>query len=380
MGVATGGTTRRWAAALAGLTAVALAPAAYDRWPAGEADLAPRLVLARAVHSSEVPYQGLAESTGSLGLPDLPRLGDVAAMFGGTTRTRVWWRSPTAWRVDRITAIGEFGTYAVEDGVQTWDFESGSVRRAVGTTPVRLPRVDDLVPPLAVRRALAGTTPRDAVTALPSRRVAGRAADGIRVRPADRFSTVGHLDVYVDRRTGLPLSIVVVPRGSGVVAVRSAFVDIDVTMPAADEVTPKVPPFGRVRTTRTPDLAAAVDRFAPFALPGALAGLRRSPGLVGSGGGTATYGTGLARFVVLPLWPRLGRSAATAASAGGGAPLDVGSAGDAVLVGTPLLNAVVVRSTDGGWPGRSYLVAGTVLPTVLQGAAQQLLDDPPPFR
>jgi hypothetical protein len=101
---------------------------------------------------------------------------------------------------------------------------------------------------------------------------------------------------------------------------------------------------------------------------------------VGSGGGTGTYGTGLARFVVLPLWPRLGRSAATAASAGGGAPLDVGSAGDAVLVGTPLLNAVVVRSTDGGWPGRSYLVAGTVLPTVLQGAAQQLLDDPPPFR
>ena len=380
MGVATGGTTRRWAAALAGLMAVALAPAAYARWPAGEADLAPRLVLARAVHSSDVPYQGLAESSGSLGLPDLPRLGDVAALLGGTTRTRVWWRSPTAWRVDRITATGESGTYAVEDGVQTWDFESGSIRRAVGTTPVRLPRVDDLVPPLAVRRALAGTTPRDSVTALPSRRVAGRAADGIRVRPADRLSTVGHVDVYVDRRTGLPLSIVVVPRGSGVTAVRSAFVDIDVTRPSADEVTPKVPPFGRVRTTRTPDLAAAVDRFAPFALPGALAGLRRSPGLLGSGGGTATYGTGLARFVVLPLWPRLGRSAATAATAGGGAPLDVGSAGDAVLVGTPLLNAVVVRSADGGRRGRSYLVAGTVLPTVLQDAARQLLDDPPPFR
>lgn len=380
MGVATGGTSRRWAAALAGLTAVALAPAAYARWPAGEPDLAPRLVLARAVHASDVPYQGLAESSGSLGLPDLPRLGDVAALLGGTTRTRVWWRSPTAWRVDRITATGESGTYAVEDGVQTWDFESASVRRAVGTTPVRLPRVDDLVPPLAARRALGGTTPRDSVTALPSRRVAGRAADGIRVRPADRLSTVGHVDVYVDRRTGLPLSIVVVPRGSGVVAVRSAFVDIDVTRPAADEVTPKVPPFGRVRTTRTPDLAAAVDRFAPFGLPDALAGLRRSPGLLGSGGGTATYGTGLARFVVLPLWPRLGRSAATAASAGGGAPLDVGPAGDAVLIGTPLLNAVVVRGTDSGGPGRSYLVAGTVLPTVLQDAAQQLLDDPPPFR
>ena len=82
--------------------------------------------------------------------------------------------------------------------------------------------------------------------------------------------------------------------------------------------------------------------------------------------------------MVLPLWPRLGRSAATAATAGGGAPLDVGSAGDAVLVGTPLLNAVVLSADRGR--ARSYLVAGTVLPTVLQDAARQLLDDPPPFR
>ncbi len=380
MGVATGGTARRWAAALAGLTAVALAPPAYVRWPAGAPAQTPRQVLARAMHSSGVEYQGLAESTGSLGLPDLPRLGDVAALLGGTSRTRVWWRSPTAWRVDRITAIGESGTYAVDDGVQTWDFESGAVRRVVGTTPVRLPRVDDLVPPLAVLRALAGTTSGDSVTGLPSRRVAGRSCDGIRVRPADRLSTVGHLDVCVDRRTGLPLSLVVVPRGSAVTAVRSTFVEVDLTAPSAGVLTPKVPPFGRMRTTRTPDLAAAVDRFAPFALPDALAGLRRSPGLLGSGGGTATYGTGLARFVVLPLWSRLGGSAQTAAAAGGGTPLDVGPAGDAVLVGTPLLNAVVVRSTDGGRRGRSYLVAGTVVPTVLQDAARQLLDDPPPFR
>jgi hypothetical protein len=380
VGVVTRSTARRWAIALAGLSAVALAPRLYDGRPVGGGDLAPRQVLARAQHSADVQYEGLAESTGSLGLPDLPRLGGVAALLGETTRTRVWWRSPTAWRVDRVTATGESGTYAVDGGVQTWDFESGSVRREVETTPVRLPRVYDLAPPLAARRALAGATRRDSVTALPSRRVAGRATDGIRLLPADRHSTIGHVDVYVDRRTGLPLSLVVVPRGTDVAAVRSTFVEIALTSPAADTVTPKVPPFGRIRTIRTADLAAAVDRFAPFALPAQLAGLRRTPGLLGSGGGTATYGTGLARLVVLPLWPRLGRSASAAASAGGGAPLDVGPGGQAVLVGTPLLNAVVVRSDEGDRRSRSYLVAGTVIPSRLQDAARQLLDDPPPFR
>ncbi len=378
--MATRGTARRWAAALAGLTAVAAAPAAWAQVPAGESDLAPRQLVARAQRSGGVAHHGLAESVGTLGLPDLPRLGDVAALLGSTTRTRVWWRSPDAWRVDRITATGESGTYAVPGGVQTWDFESGTVRRQLGVTPVRLPRVDDVLPPQAARRALAGVTARDRVTALPARRVAGRTADGVRVLPTDRRSTVGHLDVYVDEATGLPLSVVVVPRDTVVAAMRSAFVDVTIGRPAAGVLEPRVPRFGRVRTTRTPDLATAVDRYAPFALPDELSGLARGRGILGSGGGTATYGVGLTRFVVLPLWSSLGRSASTAAAAGGGTDLDVGPAGAAVLVSTPLLNAVVVRDGGGGRRSRSYLIAGTVVPTVLQSAARVLLDDPPPFR
>ncbi len=380
MSVATRGTARRWAAALAGLVAVAAAPSAWAHVPAAESELSPRQLLARAQGSAAVPHHGLAESVGTLGLPDLPRLGDVAALLGSTTRTRVWWRSPDAWRVDRITPTGESGTYAIPGGVQTWDFESGAVRRELGATPVRLPRVDDVLPPQAARRALAGVTARDRVTALPARRVAGRTADGLRVVPTDHRSTVGHLDVYVDKATGLPLSVVVVPRGTDVAAMRSAFVDVTIGRPAAGALEPRVPRFGRIRTTRTPDLAAAVDRFAPFALPVELAGLTRGPDILGSGGGTGTYGEGLTRFVVLPLWSSLGRSASTAAAAGGGTVLDVGPAGTAVLVSTPLLNAVVVRAGGGGRRTRSYLVAGTVVPTVLQAAARALLDDPPPFR
>lgn len=336
--------------------------------------------------SSAVAHSGLVESSGTLGLPDLPRLGEVAALLGGSTRARVWWRSPNSWRVDRISATGESGVYAIAGGVQTWDFETGVVQRSVDASPVRLPRVDDLLPPQATRRALAGITPADRVTELDARRIAGRRADGFRVVPADRSSTIGRLDVYVDQATGLPLSLVVVPRGSSVPALRTAFVEVSLHRPGAATLRPHTPPFAKVSTTATPDLATAVDRYAPFALPAALARSPRARNFIGSNGGSATYGSGLARFEVLPLWSRVGRPALEAAARGGGVVLDVGSGGQAFLVTTPLLNAVVATSAPVGGHERDqrrsryYLLAGTVAAVTLQSAAQSLIDNPPPLR
>jgi hypothetical protein len=147
-------------------------------------------------------------------------------------------------------------------------------------------------------------------------------------------------------------------------------------------LTPKVPLTAHSDTVVVPDLAAAIDVFAPFELPQRLGGFFRSAKVV-SVGGSATYGVGLARFIVLPLPPDLGRQALSAATDGGGLPLDVTS-GEAVLLGTPLLNAVIARSNtagDGiGSRGRSYLLAGTVDGDTLTTAAQGLFDNPPPIR
>ncbi len=383
MGVVTRATAGRWTAALGGTLALSLLPGVVDRLPAAESQRSPAEIVAAARQSSDVAHQGLVDATGSLGLPDLPRLGNTAALLGGTSRARVWWSSPTAWRVDRITSTGESGTYAIPGGVQTWDFETDAVREVVEETPVRLPRIDDLLPPQAARRSLAGVTRGDRLTALPTQRVAGRGADGVRVVPVDRSSTIDHLDLYVDQDTGLPLSLAVVARG-GTVALRTEFVEITMRQPAPDTLAPRIPPFTRVRSTTTPDLASAVDRYAPFDLPERLAGSPRSRDLV-SLGGSATFGRGLAQFVLLPLPTRLGRSAFDAALSGGGRPLDVGAGGEAVLVSTPLLNAVIAR-TEATGSGRShthpraYLVAGTVEAATLTRAVADLIADPPRFR
>lgn len=383
VGVVRRATAGRWTAALGGTVAIGLLPSAFGALPAGESTRTPLEVLHAAGRSAGVAHEGYAETTGTLGLPDLPRLGEVAGLLGSTSHVRVWWRSGGAWRVDRVTAYGESGTYADRDGLHTWDFETQRARIVVSTSPVRLPRVDDLLPPQAARRIVAGVTRDDRLTALPARRIAGRAADGVRIEPATPQSTVGQVDLYVDRASGLPLSVLVYPRGSGSPALSSTFVQVRLHRPAADVLRPKVPLTARVDTVVVPDVASAIDIYAPFALPQRLGSFFRSANVV-SVGGSATYGVGLARFMVLPLPPDLGRSAFKAATDGGGLPLDV-DRGSAVLLGTPLLNAVIARGdTEQGSPlsrrGRSYLVTGTVDPATLTSAVQTLFDDPPDYR
>ena len=90
---------------------------------------------------------------------------------------------------------------------------------------------------------------------------------------------------------------------------------------------------------------------------------------------------------MLPLPSRTGRPALSAATDGGGTALDVGDNGEAVLVVTPLLNAVVATSSfrpaRDGRPHahrRWYLLAGTVDAATLQAAVQELVDNPPLYR
>src|SRR4051812_25170187 len=120
MSVVTGQARRRWALVAVALVALAWLPTAASaladtvtRARAGSAASGagvaepPAQTVRRALASGQVPHSGLAQSRGNLGLPDLPRLGDVASTLGGVTLTRVWWVDPQAWRVDVLAGTGE---------------------------------------------------------------------------------------------------------------------------------------------------------------------------------------------------------------------------------------------------------------------------------
>lgn len=334
----------------------------------------PRALLALVHGSTRVAFSGLAVSRGGLALPDLPSLSSTASLLGGSTQTRVWWNSPTAWRSDVLTSTGEHDTYGVRDGTVSWDYEDNSLIETLGTPPARLPRADDLLPPQAARRLLSGLGAQDRVSALPGRRIAGHDALGLRVVPGDSRSTIGHADLWVLPGTGLPVALQLADR-SGAIALDTGFLDLQLGPSPASALTPPSAPGADHDTTTAPDIASAISRLARWQLPGTLAGL---PGTTSVAAGVATYGQGLVRIVVLPAPSRLaGQLFAHGSTPQPGSALTPESVigGRLAAVGSGLLQAVVAAGNDGR---HAYVIAGLVRPEVVRQAALQLLADPPP--
>jgi hypothetical protein len=362
---------RRWAIVVAGIAVLLCLPVAASATVSlvrgvdedGSLPSAPAL-LDRALASARVAHSGLAQSTGTLGLPDLPQFADVAAILGGTTRTRVWWAGRQSWRVDVLSPTGERGIYGDGDRTVLWDYEASRLTEVTGTASIRLPRADDLLPPQATRRLLAGVGPTDRVQALPGRRsVAGVRAAGLRVVPGDQRSTIGHLDVWLEPDSGLPVAIEVVD-AAGNTALRSAFITLELDRPSADTIQVPAAPGALRESTDAPDLAGRLQRFDRGWLPDSLAGVPSSAPIIG---GASTYGTGLVRFVVLPLPGRLGYQIFEAVRTGGGTDLGLRN-GDGVLVNSGLINLVVVRLGD-----RAYLSVGLASTELLTDVANELV-------
>ena len=159
-----------------------------------------RSVALRAPDPYDVPpYVGDAESTGRLGLPEIPQLESTVALLTGTTRIRAFVGSADAWRADELTPTGEHGVYraravGVPVGLRGRPAHPGARHR-------RGPFAARVGPPAARPRArLLALAGNDPVSALPSRRVAGRDAAGLRVTPDRSPTTVGSVDIWADRR------------------------------------------------------------------------------------------------------------------------------------------------------------------------------------
>src|SRR5437588_9910983 len=144
MGVVDRGGPRRWGV-VAGLAALLFGgPALLGALPVRVSAPAPAQLLQRALASDSVAHQGLAEVDGRLGLPMLPDGDGSTRALNATTRARTWWASATSWRVDRLSPTGQQTTFATDDGVDVWDYESNDLTFTVGAPKVRLPRLDDL--------------------------------------------------------------------------------------------------------------------------------------------------------------------------------------------------------------------------------------------
>jgi hypothetical protein len=350
----------RWLVLLGAVALLAAVPAVVAALPVPAPPISPAELLARVRGSAAAPYQGYAESRASLGLPDLPVVGRQTALLGGITRIRAWVASPTLWRVDELTAIGEDDLYHDESGTLEWNSGSNRVQRTVGDPVVRFARPADLLPPELGRRLAAAATP-DEARPLPPRRIAGVEAAGLRITPRSPTTTVGRVDLWADPSSGLPVRVELTARGGGGPIIVTSFLDLRQRAPELSTVRFEVPPDARVDFDDAPDLARAVERFSPFVLPDSLAG---SPRRTRVASAASTYGRGYDLVAALAFPARISQRTRDFLAA---VPSKQGPWGKASEIATPLLNAMVFERD-----GAVFALSGTVGFRSLEAIATQL--------
>lgn len=359
----------RWLLVAAGTGLLCAVPAIVAALPVPGSPVTATALQARILASATVSYQGYSESTADLGLPVLPDLQDVSRLLDGTTDQYVWYRSAAHWRAATLTTAGEDDSYQICRRTVLWNHAYNLLTRVTGSQQVRLPRAADLVPPALSRRLLrlAGSAGR--LSRLPSLRVAGVAAAGLRLTPASPVTSVAAIDIWADPATGLPVEVQVFARGTGHAVLVSKFLQLSYHRPAPAVLVPHPAAGVHQTTARLSALNGILNGGRRHPWPHQLGGLTLSA-TPGGPAGVAFYGTGLGRLALLPLPGRTGARVLDAAISAGAATVRLPD-GSGVLVRTPLLTVVLATSDRLG--GITFLLAGPVTAKVLQRAASDLL-------
>jgi hypothetical protein len=357
----------RWVVVASATAVIAALPAAARLLPVAGSTVSATTLLARITSSGSIPYSGYAQSDGGLDLPvSTGSLAAIGDLLGGTNQLRVWWRGPDDWRVDTLALTGESDVHQSATGVWSWNYEAGTARHtpAAPASSVRLPRDDDLLPGNLARRLLSETA-ASTVTRLPSARIAGRSAAGLRVNLDDHRSTIRHIDVWALPGDGLPLRVSVFAAGAHPV-VTTTLLDLDTGRPAASTIAFRPVAGARVQAGPGEDLVAAIDRFGRSRPPGEVAGLARRTDL--DLGAVGVYGRGVIELVAVPLPRDLARQVVPAIAGTSGAATD--PTGITVATGAVNLQLSAPSRSGGRW-----LVVGTVPAATLRSAVSEL---PPP--
>ena len=281
----------------------------------------------------------------------------LTSLLDGVTKMRVWQATPTRWRVDVLSDAGERDTYQLS-GCRSYIWDSGDelLTEVRGRQTFRLPRPADLVPPALALRLLSEAGRQATFSVIAPLRVAGRSAAGLRMTPADPASTVGHVDIWADPASGLPLMVEIFSRGSARPALKSQFFQVSPWHPDPRVLTPVRASGTGFTVTSARNLAGALSNLG-------LRGAARRSWRAGTASrcrqgfeAIGVYGGGLATFVVLGVRGSAGQNLVADALSAGGTALDV-TGGTGALISAPLINAVIVRPS-GFFV--TFLIAGTV--------------------
>ncbi len=358
----------RWLLVLAVAVGLAGAPVLVRAWPVAESDVGAVTLAERMRAADAIGWSGEVRTQGAVEVPLSDSDFDgVARLLGESSQLRVWWRSAQEYRVDRVRPSGE--TDVVRDGGMTvrWRYEGNRVSFSPYTA-LRLPDDPDVVPVSLAGRMLSGATAEE-LERLPSERIAGRAAAGLRLTPSDPRSTLSRVDLWADAESGLPLRVEVYAGGPAPV-LSSEVERLDLEMPTTAQTDLDI--GSGVDFSRGVSLdegsTASDSAYRPVA---ALAGLPRrdiadpvDPGRDAELGANAVYGRGPTAVAALPVRDSVARGLAEQLG-----KIRASRFGrDRISVELGPLSVVLTRTAE-----RAFLLVGTVTAPTLARASDDLV-------
>ena len=352
----------RWLLVAAVALGLAAAPAVARVIPPRGSDVSATTLAHRIRAANDLGWSGEVHSQGSLQVPiSTSAFSGIARLLADTADIRVWWRSPTDWRVARLRSTGE-SDLAVDGGLAVrFNYETSKVS-VLPYSPVRLPEDSDVVPASLAHRMLSGAKAGE-LTRLASRRVAGRSAAGLRLVPADPGSTIGRVDVWADDATGIPLRVDLYDvKSPAKPFLTTQVTSFDPIRPSAKEASLDLAPHLSFTRGVSLDEAAGANAFAPFVPPDRVVGLPRLGDAVDFGA-VGVYGRGPTAILAIPLRGFVARGlrdqlrkSPSSHQEGSRVTLEMG----------PI--SVLLADVASG----HFLIAGTVTPATLLAASKDL--------
>lgn len=246
----------------------------------------PTALIAAVQQPTVRGFSGTVVSHLSLGLPELPSIGEVSdgtsftAMLSGSHTLQVWYGGPDQQRVALLGRTDEADLF--RDGTDLWQWNSADHRAVHVVVPkssesadkkVPLPSAMSTLSPVGLaRQALQAMDASTKVTVKKDHPVADRSAYDLVLTPRTSATKVGSVHIAIDGQTKVPLGVQVYARGAGSPAVDVAFSSINYARPS-DRTFQFVPPAGatvhQVKPSgRTPVPQHATDGTSHVAVTG----------------------------------------------------------------------------------------------------------------
>jgi hypothetical protein len=357
-----GAMSARWLVVLLTAAAFIATPLFISARSAAPSEISAAELAGQIQQSTNVGWSGFVETAGTLQVPDNESFATLAQLLGDNTQLRVWWRNADDWRVDRIRSTGETDLFRQGWGIVRWVFESETATYSP-VSKIRLPDASDLLPPPFARSLLQGARESE-LSRLPARRIADIDAAGLRLTPNEKATTVGHVDIWADPVSGLPLEVEFYGVGEERPVLSTTLRELMIGSPPTTATHFRLAEGVRVEYEPSVDVAAAANALAAYDLPVSLAGLSsrdgEDPGAVG------IYGRGPTTLIALPLRGQVAGPLRRQLQERGTAQLT--EVGTLVPVG-PVELLITPRGRGG-----AFLLAGTVTSETLQKAAAELLE------